>query len=438
MRIWLCLILLAACSSGPSTGADGGGGGGDGPPPSGTPVTALVDNGGAPVANARVVFQNADSSVVADTVTDAGGSASASMEAGGFVTVVSPSNIGDTLQTIAAVAPGDALVFHRVDRSVAPTFSLTVPSNPGTTIYSVDMTCHGIAVIDVGSAGHDTQGSDSVTGTGQVENCPSGVVDMLITPTDTNLALLARDVPINAGPVVITGAYAPNVSVTVDATNVPAGYPDLGFEYKVQTPRGTLLDSYELDGSAMVVAGAESGTLTVPAGDYGFVDRQAFDTGSTLDELDAIGWGSSHAATLARDLSGAALPGFASVPQFDAATHALTWQATAGTATPTIALSWVEGERNGTTWQWLITEPYTAGAVTYPVLPVGSFDYNFAATDTAANAYTALLSIPAGTEAGVRAGMFASESDDDIFDAIRVGDSGQIFIMQCDHGGQCK
>lgn len=74
------------------------------------PVTIAVVNGDAAVAGVHVYFLNADSSVVLATTTDATGTASAVMAAGGSVTVVDPFATGQvsnhTIETFMAVTPG--------------------------------------------------------------------------------------------------------------------------------------------------------------------------------------------------------------------------------------------------------------------------------------------------------------------------------------------
>src|SRR5437762_2059952 len=97
-------------------------------PPDGPlqPVTLSVTYNGAPQMNVRVYFQNADSSMVASTTTDATGTATAVMNPGGFVTAVDaiPAGAGvvagpDVLNTFAGVKPGDQLVLSRDDRGSA-------------------------------------------------------------------------------------------------------------------------------------------------------------------------------------------------------------------------------------------------------------------------------------------------------------------------------
>jgi hypothetical protein len=440
------IAIAAACgNSGNGGSADGGGGGGGDAAPGGDVVTAIIDNSGVPVAGARVVFQNADSSVAAEVMTDASGRASAHVEAGGYVTAVNPFGgvlvVPDVIDTVGDVAPGDQLVFHYHSILNTPIrFPLTVPLSPGATLYTIAMTCDGLGVIDVGSGGSDTLGSDSATGTGQVNHCPSGIADMLVLPSEQQVALVARDVAIGSGvPVTITGAYEPFGSATISVTGVPAGIADLAFEYAVSTPRGGLYGVETFDGSAMVVGGAQSVTVAVPAGEFTYQDTELPDPETTtLDAAEAIGWGSSSAAPVSHDVSGLALPRFTSVPVYDAASHAVTWQATAGAATPTLGYASVLATRSGHQWVWSISEPYTAGAVAFPKLPADTFDYNIGAADAGSATYAAVLAVPPDIEPAVRGGMFASDDPDDVLAGIAAGSAGQVFVVACDSTRRCK
>src|SRR6185437_5207362 len=94
MKLGIAIAVLAACggdslrhipdappspTDAPSADA--------GPPP---PVTVTVTYGGTPQPGVTAIFTNADSSPVATLQTDASGTASQDMAAGGFVTVVDP------------------------------------------------------------------------------------------------------------------------------------------------------------------------------------------------------------------------------------------------------------------------------------------------------------------------------------------------------------
>src|SRR5438477_610598 len=118
-----CLILLVAACGGdpvhhipdappPIDAAP------DAPPVSG-PVTLTVISNGVPQQNVRVLFENADNSLVASTTTDANGTASATMTAGGSVTAIDPYTTTQPLplgvpppaelRTYVGVKPGDKL-----------------------------------------------------------------------------------------------------------------------------------------------------------------------------------------------------------------------------------------------------------------------------------------------------------------------------------------
>src|ERR1700733_14172349 len=94
MRIYLVGFLglaLVGCATKISGGGSGSGDDDDGnptPPPSPTTVAIVVQDGAAPQANVRVIFQNADDSVIAQATTDMNGSASADMPNGGNLTVI--------------------------------------------------------------------------------------------------------------------------------------------------------------------------------------------------------------------------------------------------------------------------------------------------------------------------------------------------------------
>src|SRR5689334_14899213 len=86
------LVLVAACGDDPVHHLP------DAPPPPDAapdgPVSGVVSLtvtlDGAPQMGVRVIFQNADSSLVMSTTTDATGTAMATMVAGGYVTALDP------------------------------------------------------------------------------------------------------------------------------------------------------------------------------------------------------------------------------------------------------------------------------------------------------------------------------------------------------------
>src|SRR5580658_2025808 len=81
--------------------------------PTGT-VSIAVDNNGSAVVGATVYFQDADSTVVSNTVTGSDGTASATIAEGGFVTVIEPepADSEQFLDTFSGVKPNDKLTLE--------------------------------------------------------------------------------------------------------------------------------------------------------------------------------------------------------------------------------------------------------------------------------------------------------------------------------------
>lgn len=131
----VALLLASACTGSLSSG--GGGSGDDTAPPPTSMVMMTVADGATPQANVRVLFQAADGSVVT-VMTDATGTASADMPAGGNVTVIRtyPAAVPPAVQrypevmTYVGVKPGDQLhLGHEVDDlSDASAINVKVPS----------------------------------------------------------------------------------------------------------------------------------------------------------------------------------------------------------------------------------------------------------------------------------------------------------------------
>lgn len=136
MRIPALLLALSIVAAGcPSSEPDPG------------PVSVTVRDAYGPVAGANVVFQAPDWSVLAHVLTDAQGTASATVAAGTVVTVAHPgllwANYG--LLTVVGVEPGDALVLgepatvgETQDGSAAVTYPGTFA---GADQYAVTLGC---------------------------------------------------------------------------------------------------------------------------------------------------------------------------------------------------------------------------------------------------------------------------------------------------------
>ena len=125
-----------------------------------TPVTITTTVDGSPVGGVHVYFQNADSTVVLATVTDATGTASAVMAAGGYVTAINPytplavGRTNDELDTFLGVKPGDHLQLATHLTSTAVTVTVTAPLDPAANVGSYDVfTPCGSSALTIPSTG---------------------------------------------------------------------------------------------------------------------------------------------------------------------------------------------------------------------------------------------------------------------------------------------
>ena len=141
----IAIVALVSCNGGDGLKhIDSAVGTGDGPTDSAIdaaplPVTVTITgNSGTAVVGATVYFQNADSSLVAEATTDASGSASQLMAAGGYVTALIP-QVEDgfaasgfqqvQIETFAGVQPGDHLLISNSSSESEQAGSFTAAGN---------------------------------------------------------------------------------------------------------------------------------------------------------------------------------------------------------------------------------------------------------------------------------------------------------------------
>lgn len=208
----MCLGLLVACTGSIDTGM----GGDDGPGPVPTnEVKVIVKDALAPQAGVRVIFQNADDSVIKDTMTDASGAASAEMTAGNvsvirtYAAVTPPPPEGNRVPevyTYVGVAGGDLLELGKSE----PT-SMATPSAIVVHVPEVDGT---VTVKTPCGSGSGEAPNVAIT----VTNCPS-MMDMYITQNDQGFYMQKPFAP-NID--VSMGVLNESLASTVTATNVPA------------------------------------------------------------------------------------------------------------------------------------------------------------------------------------------------------------------------
>lgn len=394
--------------------------------PTSGPVTITISFQGTPREGIDVYFLAADGSLVAKVPTSAQGVATATMMAGGSVTVVNPFPLkgGTELKTIGGVKPGDQLVLTQSLGADGVQVALTVPDDPAATQYDVFTTCGFQQQLQPGG------GSGApATGTLLLSGCTGNLADLLVVTLDAlgnpSKYLYKPGVTVtDQGTLDFrTETYAGQVPLaTLTWMNPPAGATDIRFHDVVFTSRGPLLDT---DQTTSIAAPGAVATIARPMTSVG---ARAV-TSSHPEPTNGIGghyvvdWGPAE-PTATFDLAGALLGTLAAVPTVDPATRRVTWTAGAG-ATPDLAWATLSGFRtDGTTsqsWRWEIAMPYAGASVTLPKLPADLDTYNFAAGDTIDVSSLTLAKVPGGYDA-VRAHLLSNLS----LEGLAAGASGRI------------
>jgi hypothetical protein len=397
-------------------------------PVSALPVTVVVKLGGVGQQGVVVHFQNADSSLVATEMTDATGTASHLLNAGGYVTAIDPfpsppvptgvqPGPSHDIRSYAGVKPGDTLRIEEGGEVPGTSMTVTLPPQTDSNISYYDIA-------------HTCGGTGYVAGTGSGGGTPSDIVsfyactsaDILVVAIDGN------DEPVNY-------FFVPNQAITADGTldyttktfsgfatrtytlgDQPQGVFSLNVQQQLATTKG-LLSRFRGSASG-VPATAMVSFPNIPNG-LGVVQ---IDGGTNRMHHVALDWGGLSTTTFTTDF-GARMLSEASGYTFDAATHSASWTQSTGGVTPDFASVRLTGTRATQTESrdvsWQIVAPFTAGSVTFPALPAGTFDLNFSPTDTV-NIYDAAFGkVPGGYDT-VRPLFF---TDTDPF-AISAGAAG--------------
>jgi len=333
----------------------------------GVPVALTVTRNGAPVAGVHTYFLNADNSLVATLDTDATGTASAVVEAGGSVTAIDPFAAavvadGNDLRTFMGVQPGDQLALTQTD-SQAITFTLRVAAVSTANVYDVLTSCGAASVVPGGGVG----------GRVTLFDC-HGAADIVVLASMLNGVV---KVPVSA-------LYHPNVALTqggtVDLTaDMYQPLTGVTFNY-MNAPNTTLTISHALVSAAGKLAPfvttftGKLATLNEPAipGATSIVDTAVGLTG----EHHVVDWG-PFAATYMLDMSNLLLPDVTAAPSFNAATKLVSWTEATAAGAPDLTMTTIDVARNDASrhWHWTVAGPYTAGALAFPVLPTDVADW---------------------------------------------------------------
>jgi hypothetical protein len=363
----------------------------------GMPVAITTMVGGQAAGGIHVYFQNADSSVVLATVTDASGNASAVMQPGGYVTAItsySPPAVGLTgelLSTFVGVKPGDHLVLAMPGSDIPINFTVTVPTdqNANVAFYDVDTPCGSTQITSPGSAA-------TPSGTIYLTDC-GATTDFLVVALDSSGNALdyifTQNVAVaDQQPLDLTAnTYTAATTRTNNYEN--AGNLSLSFQ-------DTLLDvsapMYSYGG--FIGAAAVSRSYAMPAF-TGANDLMVTQYTASQDYVYFVDWG-PYTATFTTDVAPRMLPDFTSNPSFDPATHTLSFTEGTTGATPDFVYGSIGAFRStdSHSWTWRIVAPHATSLV-YPTLPTDVYDYNITANDDPRNPDAMIGKVPGGYDA---------------------------------------
>ena len=424
MRWLVAVAVVAGCGE--------GGGSADAPiePDPGQLVRLTVTRSGLPAVGARVVFQDAASNVVSDTVTGDDGSAAAVMDAGGFVTLVEPKDppvspnppptINDKLATFAAVEPGDRLEIDLAPKPPAVIVTMSAPPTPDAVLFNVTSTC----------------------GNGTISQADGVVVPAMITLGDcrgsADIALVAVDglgtmlrgmyrdaAAIDDHAVVgLTGEWAPLVVSTVMLDPSPPWAVYAAVELAVRSSRGTVLARTQLVDPAAPVARF---TLPPTTGTTAAVGVSLVPDVTGFGKQRLVRWG-LPVIDPAMATSSLVLAPYLSKPTWDAASRTVTWTEGTG-ARADAARTEIHTFRDGFpahVWDWQLIAPRGAApSVTYPSFPAdGDFDFAPKAGDSTGVTNVETISVSGGYRA-IRARALRTR-----LDIPAAGPSGQLSYQQ--------
>lgn len=389
------------------------------------PVTLTITQGVDARVGIRVLFQNADSSVVADTTTGTDGKATAMMMPGGFVTAIDPfpgqspggiSTVTD-IRTVAGVKPGDQLkMFERpVVEPASITVNVILPIDNNASEYYVSTNCLFDSPISSPGSGAQPMGTLVLSGCGPTSNLLVRSFDQFLVPSG---AIYRQNVALtDNGTIDLSAAtFTAIPDVAFSYTNVPAGLTAVFTNGVRLTSLGKI---FEFNTNEPVDAGSAAFTVKVPdiTGSTA-VTASTFYSGGGFTQHMLTEWGAAG-SSYALDTTGMFLPEFDAAATLDIAGHKMKWTTTGGSVQPDFVMvkAFLGRETPVQSWRWTVVAPGGTEAV-MPVLPSSSpfnpIDGDFASFDLRTG------KVPGGYDA-VRAGLLAT----DALQELAIGASGK-------------
>jgi hypothetical protein len=411
--VQLASLVLLACGGGPSHHlADGAP---DSPidlhmdaptpdaPATGS-VSVVVTVQGSAGSNVPVYFQNADSTLVLEAITDATGRASATMKSGGFVSVLEPPTgvavsatiaSNQVIKTFAGVKIGDELqddipgITSITTTTVAA--SISGDPNPAAFNYQIHTTCNGDSSPQFLSKGSATGSGFLGPVTASLPNC-GGTADIVVVSfSSTNVPLdffALSNVAITQGSnLALSGTYTPVIDQQLAFIDLPAEVNQIDLDSAVSDARGTFYAESTFafsNGSGVGSAAAPMpliGSASIAAFEYTLIPQ-----GDIADTQHIIDWGAPPQGPLTIDIGARKLRSWVTQPTLDPTNQQLSWSVATAGATPDYVVTEVQASRTGsagtTTWSWFVAAPGDEdGAIAFPTLPTDIFDFAFRDTD---------------------------------------------------------
>ncbi len=400
-------------------------------------VKLTITVGTTPQANVTVYFQNADSSLVSATTTDASGVASATMEPGGFVTAIDafPAQLGiaaRALTTFSGVKPGDELVLAQPDNVNGTSLTILASLDPSQTAvsYEVHTPCSGSTDITNGIG----SGGTTVT----LFGC-GATTDFTVVGRDQGShpikAFFKPNVAISDGATIdLTGeTYVDTESASFDFTNLPDSVASLqagGFQLG---PHGVAFDTFN---SAAVTSNAASITgvqRPVIANATQVTLSRFFGSANGLPSV--VDWGpaSTSYAFSATDVF---LNEYQSAPTWDFTSNGVTWTADSAGQQPDFVRVFgqfqrTDAQQNVTFWQWELVAPGDTTSAVFPQLPAPDDVFTPLATDDTQDILSLTTAkVPGGYDA-VRAVVLSSfDSFFGLPTGLILGPSGRLVFEE--------
>ena len=386
------------------------------------PVTLTITRDGTGVAAVDVYFQAADGALVAKVATNAAGTASTVMAAGGFVTVANPfdgKQSTDDVRTFAGVKPGDQLELSQRTGAAEITVTLTAPIDAAATQYEVYTTCGRLQTL-TGSGGSGTTPTGPIT----LDACAGGLADFLIVTSDANGApsqfLFKAGVAVaDQGTIDLSAETytSPVPAAQLTWTNIPAAFTGLAYNHVLLSPRGPLIDMLL---ATTTTSGMATASVPQPGGIPIAVTGSHPSPTQGVAEHFVIDWRPAS-ATATIDLAGSMLGSYTGAPAYAAGTRTLTWATDAGVLPDTVWAT-LAVQRGGTTfWEWQMIAPAQGTSLVLPPLPAGLDQYVPIASDSVQVSGLTTIKAPGGYDA-LRAGLLSSNGAGQFV----VGSTGRI------------